>query len=397
MPIDSKGPQSVRPGETDNAEDHPIGATLSLAEEAGVEPTPAEREPSQQSVRSILVKCISALVYVIIGSATSMLQFASKTPGRSEYPYNVGSLLLVQKILSIGLGLCLTSAGGHSLRRCFEWQSIRKLLGVALLFPVARVLETYAVADIGPLLNMLIIQSKLVTVAVASWLMLGRNYSSVQQTTLFTLMINVSIVVSERRDESYLSSSSWTLLRGILLCLLGAVLLPTFASVYQEIRMKHSSTSETRERLPFRSFQVQVSLPEALVSLAIYVASDGMEHRLSLDSFTFSGLFHGWNYITVLLLAAQVTQFWVSGYLVTVFDNVVRQVLTCLVVVVLYVYNVMLQEGYTFEVASMLPLLGVLAGSISWAISTKYTTNHEDLKTRYLDLEVGRGTSNSDN
>jgi len=142
-----------------------------------------------------------------------------------------------------------------------------------------------------------IVQTKLLTTALFSWLVLGRRLRGVQVIALILLMVGVVLAQMKDGHTSHLALEADTAI-GVLATLVIATL-SGFAAVYTERVLKHSQLQtgsiHDRDVLPY--MQIQMALASLLIIGVFALVND---HQVIIEY----GLWRGFDHRAVIAVAS---------------------------------------------------------------------------------------------
>lgn len=119
-----------------------------------------------------------------------------------------------------------------------EWRVFVRVMAPAGIYNAQQMLEFVALARLEAPVFSVIVQTKLLTTALFSWLVLGRRLRGVQLIALILLMVGVVLAQMKDGQSSHLALEADTAV-GVLATLVIATL-SGFAAVYTERVLKHS-------------------------------------------------------------------------------------------------------------------------------------------------------------
>ena len=207
----------------------------------------------------------------------------------------------------------------------------------ALLYLLQNILIYFAVSRVSPPLMKVLLQGKLVTTAIVSYILLGRKYRVQQYFCLFFLTVGVAIVVAEEGSfhdrDTTLPGEGSSLLWGIM-AICAACLLGDVAGVYFEMVLKATSTVlETGQMSPVRTKPISMwirNMQLAIFTILILFVQECWSGRFfNIENYKEPYLrgFSGWVW---LLIATRVAQSIVITAVLKYADNVLKGIAACL-------------------------------------------------------------------
>ena len=157
-----------------------------------------------------------------------------------------------------------------------EWRMLVRVMVPAGIYNVQQMLEFVALARLEAPVFSVIVQCKLLTTALFSWLVLGKQLRGVQMIALVLLMVGVILAQMRDGQSSHLGHDADTTVGA--LATLTIATLSGFAAVYTERVLKHApltaehASLEGPHKLPY--MQIQMALASLIIIGVFALASD---------------------------------------------------------------------------------------------------------------------------
>ena len=157
-----------------------------------------------------------------------------------------------------------------------EWRMLVRVMVPAGIYNVQQMLEFVALARLEAPVFSVIVQCKLLTTALFSWLVLGKQLRGVQMIALVLLMVGVILAQMRDGQSSHLGHDADTTVGA--LATLTIATLSGFAAVYTERVLKHApltaehASLEGPHKLPY--LQIQMALASLIIIGVFALASD---------------------------------------------------------------------------------------------------------------------------
>jgi uncharacterized membrane protein len=172
-------------------------------------------------------------------SKTLILRLA--VGGKGKFLYSA-AVLATEGLKATASCVWVLRSGGspasivHFLRT--EWRNLVRVMVPAGIYNCQQMLEFVALARLEAPVFSVIVQTKLLTTALFTWLVLGRRIGAVQMIALLLLMVGVILAQMRDGQRSHLSHDAETT-TGVVATLAIATL-SGFAAVYTERVLKHA-------------------------------------------------------------------------------------------------------------------------------------------------------------
>ena len=222
-------------------------------------------------------------------SKTLILRLA--VGGKGQFLYSA-AVLATEGLKATSSAVWVLHSGGtpativHFLRS--EWRVFVRVLVPAGIYNVQQMLEFVALARLEAPVFSVIVQIKLLTTALFSWLVLGKRLRPIQLIALVLLMVGVILAQMKDGQSNHLAFSSEASV-GVLATLVIATL-SGFAAVYTERVLKHAQLQGQKyaqqDMLPY--IQIQMALASLLIIGAFAVVAD-------FEMIVTYGLWHGFD------------------------------------------------------------------------------------------------------
>ena len=186
-------------------------------------------------------KMIFLLLLVAQNTSKTLILRLAVGPGKSTFLYSA-AVVGTEGLKATASILWVLRTGGtpativQFLRA--EWKIFVRVMVPAGIYNAQQMLEFVALARLDAPVFSVIVQTKLLTTALFSWLVLGRQLRSIQLIALVLLMVGVILAQMRDGQKSHLNHDPETML-GVLATLAIATL-SGFAAVYTERVLKHA-------------------------------------------------------------------------------------------------------------------------------------------------------------
>ncbi|CAM9862412.1 unnamed protein product, partial [Scytosiphon promiscuus] len=199
-----------------------------------------------------------------------------------------------------------------------------KLMVPALLYTMQNNLLYVALANLDAATYSVCYQTKILTTALFSVLLLGRKLSATKWGALVLLTVGVALaqlsgLSANDGPTDDTPASSQSPIRGFM-CVMGAACTSGFAGVYFEMLLKGSKTS-----LWIRN--IQMGVPSIVLSLLTVLGKDWVD-------VTTKGFFHGYNWVVVGVILLQAVGGLVVAVVVKYADNIRKSFATAVSIVI---------------------------------------------------------------
>ena len=208
------------------------------------------------------------LLLLIAQNTSKTLILRAAVGGKSTFLYSA-AVLATEGLKAASSTLWVLNTGGtlttilHFLRS--EWRTFVRVMVPAGIYNAQQVLEFVALSRLDAPVFSVIVQIKLLTTALFSWLVLGRQLRAVQLVALVLLMVGVVLAQMKDGQRNNLDLDASTSV-GVIATLTIATL-SGFAAVYTERVLKHaklSAHSMSHDNvLPY--MQIQMALASLLI------------------------------------------------------------------------------------------------------------------------------------
>ncbi|CAE8632530.1 unnamed protein product [Polarella glacialis] len=360
-----------------------------------------EAFPDKASRRLHLAKHVAFqqmafMAFVLLSANDTIVKSMSKKrlDGPDEprdFPYAFSSVLLVSGILSVSIGslAALVFDGWPGLRRCWDVRSIMRMTPISVMFHFATVLKFVSMRYLPPDMVALLSQMNLVLLAVVMRVVLRKRYNTSQwiALTLTSLAMLQYLTIRDGRKKGGVNASpaqlSPNVLEGLLVIAVMCVV-ETMASVFAEKYFKERRSQD----MPFYIQKVHVDFSGCLFAALwcfviepVYLKDLNWSckpHRCRqvLDQ----GLFSGWDAWTLAVLGLVVSKMWLSGLVAKILDSVVKQLGSCVAMVLTYLEVVWLYpQSNSFDFETSVALMVVVMAIASFAVSTRDSQTIERL------------------
>ena len=218
-------------------------------------------------------------------SKTLILRLA--VGGKGNFLYSA-AVLATEGLKATASCLWVLRTGGspativHFLRS--EWRIFVRVMVPAGIYNCQQMLEFVALSRLEAPVFSVIVQTKLLTTALFSWIVLGKRLHRVQLIALVLLMVGVILAQMSRglgknSSSSSSSSSSEVSSREVTIGVLATLIIATlsgFAAVYTERVLKHAPlqihSMASQDVLPY--MQIQMALASLLIIGVFAIVSD---------------------------------------------------------------------------------------------------------------------------
>ena len=201
-------------------------------------------------------------------SKTLILRFALGGKGKGNFLYSA-AVLATEGLKATSSCIWVLQTGGSvsSIIRFMrlEWRMLMRVMIPAGIYNCQQMLEFVALSRLEAPVFSVIVQTKLLTTALFSWLVLGKRLYRVQLIALVLLMVGV--ILAQMRDGRPVgggggSSSKREMTVGVVATLTIATL-SGFAAVYTERVLKHGTlqahSMASQDVLPYMQIQMAVA------------------------------------------------------------------------------------------------------------------------------------------
>jgi hypothetical protein len=380
-----------------------IESECEFIQEASATSSPRGKKKGQNLLRikvgkHALLQFTAFVAFVTLSANDTIVKAVSKTrvdgdDQPRDFPYAFSSVLVVASAISVTVGSMwgLAVEGIAGLQRCWDPRSLLRMTPISMLFQFATMLKFVSLKSLPPDIVSVISQMQLVSLAVALRCVLGKHYRPSQWITLTLTFLAMVQYIRDRRHKSHASplQLSPNVVEGLLV-LAVMVVIETLAAVLAE------RTFKERERLsvPFWAQKVHIDSSALLfAALWCYVLEPGPLKDLDWScrpqrcrQVIENGLFDGWDSWTWVVLGLVVSKMWLSCWVVKVLDSVVKQLGSCVGVVLTYLEAVWLwpQEN-SLDFDTVIALAVVVMAVASFACSTR-----DQRKIEKRDIEITR-------
>ena len=207
------------------------------------------------------------------------------------------------------------------------------MAGLAGLYTLQKNLLYLAISNLDAAVFQVTYQTKILTTAIFSVLLLGRKLSRIKVCALFVLTFGVMLVqldkVEENSSKSYQEQSRWV---GVL-AVLGACCTSGFGGVYFELVLKprsseDASSSMTPPREPPSVWAKNVQL--SVFALIIALATAFIKDHTAIFA---NGFFQGYSPLVVLVIALEAGGGLVVAAVIKYADNILKSFATAVSIV----------------------------------------------------------------
>lgn len=202
-------------------------------------------------------------------------------------------------------------------------REIAKLLVPALLYTVQNNMLYVALANLDAATYSVCYQTKILTTALFSVIMLRKKLSATKWSALVLLTVGVALAqlsgLSAQDNHKVETHGGQSPIRGFL-CVMGAACTSGFAGVYFEMLLKGSKTS-----LWIRN--IQMGIPSIVLSLVSVLAKDWV-------AVTTHGFFYGYNWAVVAVILLQAVGGLVVAVVVKYADNIRKSFATAVSIII---------------------------------------------------------------
>jgi len=348
--------------------------------------------------KHVVLQHSAFIVFVLLSANDTILKSKSKRriDGEDEprdFAYAPSSVLLVAGLVSVSLG-SLTAAFHHGvvgLQRCWEPRLILRLTPVSILFQLGTVLKFISLKYLPPDMVVVLSQMNLVLLAVTMRFILGKRYNTSQwiALTITSLATQQYLTIRDGRHKGDFDRSPAELSANVMTGMLVLVVMcfvETLASVFAERYLKDRGGKQEafyiqKVHIDFAGFifsALWCYVLEPFVLKDMGWSCKPHRCRQVIDE----GLFSGWDSLTVAVLGMVVAKLWISAFVAKVLDSVVKQVGSCLAMLVTYVEVMWLYpEKNPFDFDTAVALAVVIMSIASFAVSTRDSNRIERLST----------------
>ncbi|KRZ69286.1 UDP-N-acetylglucosamine transporter [Trichinella papuae] len=266
-------------------------------------------------------KCISLGVLVFTTSSVVLLLRYSRTMNVTDGRYLSSTAVALSEVLKVVISLSMIfHEAGYSISEMqtqlrtemiVKRYEMLKMLVPALLYIVQNNLLFLALSNLDAATYQITYQSKILTTAILSVLMLGKRLDLLKWLSLFALMCGVAIIqipANSTVDQQF--TRDWSSKVIGLSAVIIACFTSGFSGVYLELILKTTNTS-----LWMRNFQL--ALFSVFSGFGAVVVND-------LSAVVENGFFQGYNIFTWLVILLQAFGGLVIGMVVKYMDNIVK-------------------------------------------------------------------------
>mmetsp|Transcript_43175 Transcript_43175/g.113402 ORF Transcript_43175/g.113402 Transcript_43175/m.113402 type:complete len:350 (+) Transcript_43175:117-1166(+) len=217
------------------------------------------------------------LLLLIAQNTSKTLILRAAVGGKANFLYSA-AVLATEGLKAASSAVWVLNTGGtpasivHFLRT--EWRTFVRVMVPAGIYNAQQMLEFVALSRLDAPVFSVIVQIKLLTTALFSWLVLGKQLRGVQLVALVLLMVGVILAQMKDGQRDHLAFDSRTSV-GVLATLTIATL-SGFAAVYTERVLKHAKLEKHSlahdNVLPY--MQIQMALASALIIGVFAIISD---------------------------------------------------------------------------------------------------------------------------
>jgi UDP-sugar transporter A1/2/3 len=235
-------------------------------------------------------KSMLFLLLLVAQNTSKTLILRAAVGGKGHFLYSA-AVLATEALKASASSLWVLNSGGspasiaHFLRS--EWRVFVRVMVPAGIYNAQQMLEFVALARLEAPVFSVIVQIKLLTTALFSWLVLGRRLRPIQLIALVLLMVGVILAQMRDGQSNHLALEKETAI-GVMATLMIATL-SGFAAVYTERVLKQSTLqahSKEQDVLPY--MQIQMALASLLIIGVFAVFND-------FHSIVEYGLWHGFD------------------------------------------------------------------------------------------------------
>ena len=217
------------------------------------------------------------LLLLVAQNTSKTLILRAAVGGHSNFLYSA-AVLATEGLKALSSAVWVLNTGGtpativHFLRS--EWRNFVRVMVPAGIYNAQQMLEFVALSRLDAPVFSVIVQIKLLTTALFSWLVLGKQLRAVQLVALVLLMVGVILAQMKDGQRNHLALDGRTSV-GVTATLTIATL-SGFAAVYTERVLKHAQLaahSNTHDNvLPY--MQIQMAFASLLIIGVFAVIND---------------------------------------------------------------------------------------------------------------------------
>ena len=207
------------------------------------------------------------LLLLVAQNTSKTLILRAAVGGKARFLYSA-AVLATEGLKACSSALWVLNTGGSpaSIARFLqaEWRVFIRVMVPAGIYNAQQMLEFVALARLEAPVFSVIVQIKLLTTALFSWLVLGRRLRPIQFIALVLLMVGVILAQMKDGQRNHLALEA-DLAMGVMATLTIATL-SGFAAVYTERVLKHAQLqahSMAQDVLPY--MQIQMALASLLI------------------------------------------------------------------------------------------------------------------------------------
>eukprot|EP00920_Eleutheroschizon_duboscqi_P029565 GHVT01071753.1.p1 GENE.GHVT01071753.1~~GHVT01071753.1.p1 ORF type:complete len:483 (-),score=91.47 GHVT01071753.1:1203-2651(-) len=315
----------------------------------------------------LAVRVLVWSVMVLITANHSIVQKWSLTgsagePLKSKYCPPTSFFVISILIAVISWVAALATGGKRDLRQCFDIRGILLMAPGALGLVLSEITGLYALKGMSPIVFSLVLQTRLIVIAIVSRLLLKRRIKLVQWTISFALIFSVMSFVffDDLISAKSGAGGSQNTLEGFLLTIFGYFLGSVFYSVYVDWAMKKQK----------KSFPVQISqlrltcvVAHGISVLAIFGATDYWAYGF------FGGADGGWDYKVWVMVFFFVFREFVYSFVLKFLDAMWKAFGASLSMSVCYIEDVAIFQRKPFNLGMFMTVLAVASEVASYAVS----------------------------
>mmetsp|Transcript_3543 Transcript_3543/g.5709 ORF Transcript_3543/g.5709 Transcript_3543/m.5709 type:complete len:424 (+) Transcript_3543:81-1352(+) len=319
-------------------------------------------------------------------------------------PFKEGSVLIVSWAISAVAGLVLSAVlgGVKALKSCLDWRSAFMFAPCGVGWALADVCEVLAVSRIDPATYSVLSQSRLLSAAVACWVLRGMTQTRLQWGMLLGLTlicmaycIIPDIAVATNEDMLYrwrLAKFEFLVRRAPALELpdsdanadihfdyavgvsfaLSKIALSVLSGVYGETRFKVKAAPDGTPPPALYVQMTQISVSSTVAAIAGYCVICRYEEESVLD--LWNGPDGAWDSRTVFLALVYCWREWNSNIVTKRFDSLVKQMCNAAALVVTYIFTVFYSKEKPFSVLKALLLVIVVIAVLDYVETRRTAT-----------------------
>jgi UDP-sugar transporter A1/2/3 len=217
------------------------------------------------------------LLLLIVQNTSKTLIMRAAVGGKANFLYSA-AVLATEGLKATASAVWVLNTGGspasivHFLRS--EWRTSVRVMVPAAFYNVQQVLEYVALSKLDAPVFAVIVQIKLLTTALFSWIMLGKQLRAVQLVALVLLMVGVILAQMKDGQTNHLDFDATTSV-GVSATLTIAMF-SGFAAVYTEKVLKHAPlvAHSTKDDSVLPYMQIQMALASLLIIGVFALVSD---------------------------------------------------------------------------------------------------------------------------